>query len=144
MFTCTLFKADFASWKGRASPTSTKVSIFAWDCVQMNFFAWFSCLFLFGLMWVMRLNYAYLCTQIGRNVKETIGTVLKTRKVSRSGPGAESCEPRFELGGKLSSYCSLLLMSGQVDRKCLVYIFSLQFLFGRWKNAQSATGTQAL
>ena len=31
--------------KGRASPTSTKVSIFAWDCVQMNFFAWFSCLF---------------------------------------------------------------------------------------------------
>ena len=99
MFTCTLFKADFASWKGRASPTSTKVSIFAWDCVQMNFFAWFSCLFLFGLMWVMRLNYAYLCTQIGRNVKETIGTVLKTRKVSRSGPGAESCEPRFELAG---------------------------------------------
>ena len=31
--------------KGRASPTSTKVSIFAWDCVQMNFFAWFCCLF---------------------------------------------------------------------------------------------------
>ena len=30
------------------------------------------------------------------------------------------------------------LMSGQVDRKCVVYIFSLQFHFGRWNNAQSA------
>ena len=65
----------------------------------------------------MRLNYAYICTQIGRNVKETIGTVLTTRKtqqnykwVSRLGSGAESCEPRFELS--YCSYCSFLLSKG--------------------------------
>ena len=93
LFTRTLIKADFASRKGRASPTSTNEGQYLrLGLCRMNFFAWFSCLFFF--FWPSVGHAPKLCVFMSANrnksVKETIiheetiGTVLKTPKTQQN------------------------------------------------------------